>query len=539
MSLMRPIFAGLLLSGLVYPQPMNAQTTPAQTPPTADQAPTIVVNSRLVFLDVTVLDKKGNPVVTGLAKKDFTITQDRKPRSIFSFEPPETHLGANEADDNPSGKAPITVFVLDQLNSTFEQMAYIRYCVHKYLAKQPARLSAPAEVMVLGNRSLEMVQAFTRNKADLLSAVDHLPGAIPYKLEPSFFEDRFEQSIEALQEIALQNSGIPGRKNIVWVGHGGPSLYLDSAELGQTAVNEVNQFVHQTTNMLVDSRMSLFVIYPGLQVRSRGIMPMSELSASADIGDSDPFAGDVNFGVFVNATGGKLFFNRNDIDAEIQSSENLGSHYYTLTYQPPHGESDGRFTRIRVNLSDRSLRAVTKAGYFAPDSKVPIDPQAQANAEMVDAAHSTLSFGGLSTTATAVAQHPDTHTGDFKLDVRSKNIDWQPIQDGNSATEIDVLAVSLSDSRDILAFKDEALQLTAHTQDPTHLIKVQNILPISLRIPRKTRTIRFVLRDPANNRMGTVEVPRQILDGLPETPTPPPALLTQHRTTPPPPTPQP
>ncbi len=44
--------------------------------------PTFRVNSRLVFLDATVLDKKGHPVVEGLTKDDFTITEDGKPQDL-------------------------------------------------------------------------------------------------------------------------------------------------------------------------------------------------------------------------------------------------------------------------------------------------------------------------------------------------------------------------------------------------------------------------------------------------------------------------
>jgi hypothetical protein len=50
--------------------------------------------------------------------------------------------------------------------------------------------------------------------------------------------------------------------------------------------------------------------------------------------------------VLVNETGGKLFFNRNDVDAEIRRSQLLGSEYYTLTYQPHDGDADGKFRRV-------------------------------------------------------------------------------------------------------------------------------------------------------------------------------------------------
>jgi hypothetical protein len=132
-------------------------------------------------------------------------------------------VGAPEEDR--AGKAPMTIFVLDLLDSTFEDFAYIRFRVRRYLEAQPDELASPAEMMVLGNDSLEMVQGYTRSKADLLYALDHVPPSIPYKLQGSFRIERFLASIDALQQIALQNYGMPGRKNIVWVGHGGPNMY--------------------------------------------------------------------------------------------------------------------------------------------------------------------------------------------------------------------------------------------------------------------------------------------------------------------------
>src|SRR5271154_462192 len=80
----------------------------------SSSAPTIKVTSRLVFLDVTILDKKGRPVVTGLTKDDFTITEDKRPQPIFSFEAPQTHIvDAIAGDDSSDGNAPVTIFVLD------------------------------------------------------------------------------------------------------------------------------------------------------------------------------------------------------------------------------------------------------------------------------------------------------------------------------------------------------------------------------------------------------------------------------------------
>jgi hypothetical protein len=48
------------------------------------------VTSRLVFLDVTVLDKEGNPVVKGLSKDDFTITENKFQRNSGPVQYPDS-----------------------------------------------------------------------------------------------------------------------------------------------------------------------------------------------------------------------------------------------------------------------------------------------------------------------------------------------------------------------------------------------------------------------------------------------------------------
>ena len=442
----------------------------AQGPQKPPGTPTIKVTSVLVFLDVTVLDKKGHPVVSGLTKDDFTITEDKQPQSIFSFEAPETHvMDRDSEEENPNGKAPATILVLDLLNSSFEDFAYIRYEVKQFLMAQPPRLSSPTELMVIGDESLALLQSYTRSRADVLEALDHLPPALPFKMmHGAFFWERFAQSLDTLQQIALQNKGVPGRKNIIWVGHGGPNVYLDSIALPDKLVDEIKRYAHSTTNKLVDARISLFVIYPGLPVRG-GVMSFSASEAGIEIGDDDPFAGDVNFGLFVNETGGKLFFNRNDIDREIAQSERMGGEYYTLTYQPQIAEPDGKFRRIRVTLSNPNLRAITKVGYYAPDANAPIDQRQQKIENLTEAVLSTIPFCALDVSLTNVVQHPDTETAEFTVQVSSKNLVFEPTDDGRSAATLILAAASLDKYGKMLASRTETLTVQSNTPDPSTL----------------------------------------------------------------------
>jgi hypothetical protein len=89
-SFVRAVFLFCVVAGLSL-HARSQTANPATT--------TIRVASDLVYLDVTVVDRKGNPVVTGLSKNDFTITEDGKPQRIFSFDTPtagtETTAGAS------------------------------------------------------------------------------------------------------------------------------------------------------------------------------------------------------------------------------------------------------------------------------------------------------------------------------------------------------------------------------------------------------------------------------------------------------------
>jgi len=501
--------------------------------------PTFRATSTLVFLDITVLDKKGRPVVTRLTKDDFTITEDNKPQRIFSFEAPETHvMGANAGDSDPGGKAPVTVFVLDLLNSSFEDFAYIRYEVGQFLMSQPPQLTSPAELMVIGNKSLDMLQGYTRNRADLMYALHHLPATLPWKKMNASSWELFDQSMNALQLIALQNKGVPGRKNIIWVGHGGPICALGVTQCAEGKLEErLKQYAHSTTNMLVDARISLFVIYPGLpggleHLHQPGFHSSAQMSAYAEIGDDDPFAGDINFGVFVNETGGELFYNRNDLDTEIKQSERLGSEYYTLTYQPQNVEPDGKLRRIRVTLRDRNLRAITKAGYFAPDKNLPIDERQQKMIKLGKAVQSDIPFNALDVSLSNIVRHPDSQTAEFTVQLKSKNVTFLPTDDGKTIANLVLGAASLSKDRRFLASRVHTL--TLQTEDMRPLPDVVSSFQLTIPVPRKTQSVRVVIENEDGGPIGTADLDRKTIEAAPATPTSEPQLATRPEQVPPP-----
>ena len=268
-SFVRAVFLFCVVAGLS----LHARSQTA-APTTA-----LRVTSNLVFLDVTVIDRKGQPVVSGLTKDDFTIMENGKPQRIFSFDAPGpggATSGAPQPVTEPDAAsayvaqtgegAPATILVLDLMNTPSKDSAYARDSIRRYLALQPERLPSLTELMVLNNTALNLAQPYTHNRNELVRALNHVPPETPYKLgsmqggNQDWFDQSLAQSIEALQQIALQNRGQAGRKNILWLGYGGPSIPVDPGN--PLWDKDMRFYVRGTTNMLVDARISLFLIRP-------------------------------------------------------------------------------------------------------------------------------------------------------------------------------------------------------------------------------------------------------------------------------------
>ena len=106
----------------------------AQPPAAPIPAPTIRVTTHMVLVDVVVTDKQGK-AVTGLHPEDFVVEENGKAQKIASLTTPSENAPAAPAlppgiySNKPqyrSTGAPITVMLLDALNTPFTDQAYAR-----------------------------------------------------------------------------------------------------------------------------------------------------------------------------------------------------------------------------------------------------------------------------------------------------------------------------------------------------------------------------------------------------------------------------
>jgi hypothetical protein len=166
------------------------------------------------------------------------------------------------------------------------------------------------------------------------------------------------------------------------------------------------------------------------------------------------------------------------------------------------------------------MRVLTKAGYFASKEGAADDSRQQMAINIAEAVRSTIPFPALALTIENVLRHPDTGRVEFTVELKSGSIGWQAAENGTSTANLKLAAASLTENRDVLASKMESVTVSADSQDSTRLAGTLTRVPIRLRVPPKTRSIRVVVQTAEDGRIGATEIDQKTLDAAPQAPTP-------------------
>jgi len=529
--------ASLLLCFLAAPALLLAQSAP---PPVGAPHSVFRSRTRIVILDVVVTDKKGKPV-SGLKQSDFTILEDKTPQTIRSFEAPELHVmppaPANQpvvtsAKDLPKiGNAPVTIMVLDELNTSFADMAYARQSLQKYLAAQPPVLKEPSALLVVTNTKFQLLHDYTQNRDELLQTLKKHWPEYPWKMAQSGkggpgTTERIAMSLSSLLQIAEATRGLPGRKNVLWVGANAPGVDFSSAD--PETIKEMTAVTKRVTQTLLETRIAVFDIDPTINEASMvGVMVPDAGDDSGDsdtMTDTDPFSSDVSLQDFAAATGGKLIQSRNDINNVVAESIDTGSTYYTLSYSPTNSAEDAaKFRNIKIVLSNPDLTATTRTGYYpeaananniAADTTLDLKQrQSELQLELSQAATSALTYDGLS--FTAVRGPHDT----WLLTARAHDLSWSPTAVGSTRLRAEVTAMAVAFDAGSAKSKSKSgaapdpgkiLSHVAHELESSRDGSLPEPASVTFQLsfdpPSGAKRIRFILRDAVSAKIGTSDL---------------------------------
>jgi VWFA-related protein len=502
----------------------KSQTPEVRSAPT-ERSYIFTVNARLVVLDVVVTDKAGK-LVDGLTAKDFQVFEDDKPQHIHAFDPPTSHVlppvsvaaGITAVFDPAQpvsfGHSPVDVLVFDQLNTHFADSSFARRCLHDYLAGQPALLPQPTTLLTVYDNHFKLLKGFTRDRDALLRAVAAAPVEYPWKLEVNGKADygpveRLDQSLRALEEIAQSYARIPGRKNLIWVGGGFPTINPTTID-GDDA-QEVKDALQHVTDILLDTHVTLYAVDP-----SSTAAGMTEITDSSQAefllnagdalaGNFDPFGANDDFDRLGPVTGGRVIRGRNDIGELIASSADLGAHYYTIAYTPSSSsEAAAQYRKIRVVCLRPGLTAITRTGYYSGETQAE-KASATAAYDLTTAAETALPLNGIRVTVEPDTT-PNTTPNSYIVHAGAANLTWKTRDDGSATASVYIMAVSLSAKNAMLGHTLHGMKANAKPgANLTHPTKTADFAFTAQPVAKAT-TLRFIIRDNATGRMGSADL---------------------------------
>ncbi len=462
--------------------------------------PTITENSNLVYLDATVLDKSGHPVVSGLTQQDFTITDQKQPETITSFTTPRMRR------KTANGAATRAIIVFDEIGYP-PTTGYLRNQLIQYIQLQPERLKIPMELMMLKGDAFEEFLPFTRSRNKLLIAAKKLSFARSFggDLDPS------TQSMEALQMMAIENLKFGTRTNILWLGGGHLSTvsteFVSEGNPYSPSINPMPSswashlawHAQMVTNMLVSDHISLYVLLP-------------ETGWNLSFDPNDPYASGISMNQFIYATGGQYLFS-NDIPASISKALALGSNYYTLTYQPQNVPADGKFRQVKVTMSNPGLKVITAKGYFAPDKHAPAYFSQTEAIDLVHSLLSTIPITGLDLTVTNIVRHPKEKSVEITALVKGRGLDWEVGKDGKRTTLLEIAAATVNAQSEIIASHVRYFQLSVDDlKTPDADLQAESKVSILIHYPYKSYSIHVAVMSENGKKIGaTVLYRKQIL----------------------------
>jgi VWFA-related protein len=360
---------------------------------------TIKVQSREVYLPVTVIDKHG-ALVTTLSAKDFALTEDGRPQVIKSF----------SAQSNLPFKLGLLVDTSRSVNSAMdsERKAADRF-VDQMLPTDPKNGVRGDEAFLIHfDREVELLEDFTNSRDKLHHEIDQMGPTT---------QERNSQGPESGGGNSGGNGN--GQQRGGMRGGGGTQLYdaiyLAADELmkpksGRKALlvfsDGEDRGSKETLNDAIDSAdrasVQVFTIYfKGEQERQQSDFPGHRGGMGSGMGypgggypgsgggwpgggggggrrgggNESQIDGKKIMQQIAQRTGGQFF--------EAKKKDNLDEIYgliagalrqqYLLTYTPDKVDTDGEFHRIALKANSGDLTVITREGYYAPEEKTALD----------------------------------------------------------------------------------------------------------------------------------------------------------------------
>ena len=392
--------------------------SPRLTLPQADQAkvqaarqrelPTFRVASNLVVVDVTVRDKKGNPI-RDLTKENFKVLEDNVPQDIVTFSQESIPITREEtiAEDELKTKAPqppkqvinfnvtppsevkredvqdkrliILYFDLSSLGNDPDDLIRSVSTAEEYVSKR----STAQDLLAIATyeSTLQLVQDFTNDRDLLLKALKRLNPSeaadtatedlgdqdtsddvyVPDDVQFNIFNT--DRRLSSIDTLAKMYRDLPERKSLIYFSSGFTTTGSENNSQIRYTVDSANR--SNMTIYTVDSR-GLIALPPGGGARSgspggRGLFSGDAMSRQT----ARLTASQETLTTLAHDTGGEAFQDTNDIAPVFTKVLTDTQSYYILGYYSTNNKEDGKFRKIEVTVTQPDVKITHRPGYFA------------------------------------------------------------------------------------------------------------------------------------------------------------------------------
>lgn len=349
-----PVFA---YAQQIGPGPGAAQSAPSPNDPVLTHRPAkpakVGPPEGRIKLDVVVTDAKGMPV-SGLTQQGFTVLDDKQPRQIVSF----------YAFDGNAQKAdpPVEVILLlDAINLSFQEVSITRQQVEKFLRQNGGHLAQPVSIFVATDQTL-LSQRQPSNDGNALAARLHELGPIGQSPGMRALDVRFNLSIKMLMAIASAEMNEPGRKLLVWLGPGWPTMGgVQFSQASERVKEQDFSAIVALSTRLREAHIALYSISDG-QPGEYAYAFQEFLKGVKSAREAD--SGDLSLKVLATESGGRVLLASNDLADQIGRCLQDAGAFYTLTFDPPHTDSPDEYHDLKVLIKKPGLTARTSSGYY-------------------------------------------------------------------------------------------------------------------------------------------------------------------------------
>jgi VWFA-related protein len=532
----------------------------------------------LVQVPVVVTDKSGHHIGK-LPKDQFEVLENGKQQKIATFE--EVVAGnSNPLPPAPSGTFrnagiefhqahAITVIAIDTVNTPFMDQSNGRRLLAKYLADN-VNQGQMLSMVIMGRRGLQVVQGLTSDPAPLIKALKKLSGELPAMQDvtedtqvalatandalpasrnqtasdgfsPTLLDDfvnsgdvayaqlqqenAIETTMRSFLQIAWSLSGVSGRKSLIWATAGFP-FYLASP--GMVPGGRLSTLYERAMEALNDAQIA---VYP---VDVRGLVGTSPTADSPSRGGGVAYSRRLQglsalqistvatLQEFAGMTGGRAFYNNNDLAEGFRRAVEDSASYYLLGYYLDTSNDKPGWRKLKVKLQnqgkdqdkDQYKDAVVHARSGFLVTNAAMNPETTKDLDLSFALNSPFEASGI---PIWMQWKPAPEQEDQKNEASKKKIGFDLHFPGDAvgtkgdqnAIELDVFTIiSTQGPKGTLAAPIRHTMKGNLSAEAVAKMRVQGIKYSSdLPLPAGNYQVRFVVRDNVSGRVGSISAP--------------------------------